>query len=158
MLGKVLLYNTRMDSKTKTIPQVLLENGFVRLEKEDLRRIRGFATWEKDGARIALASEALGVFRGFVNRYDGDGSEMTVQGLEVDPGQRRKGHARAVVSLVVEAADALGYTLYVEPVKIEQDDAAISWEALVIFYESLGFSFSDSSCKVMVLRARLAHA
>jgi GNAT superfamily N-acetyltransferase len=133
------------------IPQSLANAGFRKLEVGDPDKFHGFPTWEKDGVRISISNGSLRLSKGAVYRYD-DPNEITIQRVIVAPESRRKGRARAALLVILTAAEALGLSVYLEPVLLDKK-SDMTLQDLVRFYWSLGFVPDDEECRVMVWRS-----
>lgn len=131
-----------------SIPLELKESGFRALEPSDGRRFRGFPTWERDGVLMALSSGLLDVRKGAVCRCQSTGTDMTLEGLIVEPAEQGKGKARAAVQLLLSIADRHKTTVFVEPYPFESR-SNLDFMRLVRFYDGLGFVAVDPECRVM---------
>ena len=140
---------SRKNDSIKTIPNKLESNGFVRLEKENPRRYKNYATFERDGVRISLSSHVLEFDGRDVVKYSPDNGEMTIEAILVDPDKRGTGKAKEALKLVTDVADELGRTLYIEPAPLE-NDSGLNKAQLISLYQSTGFTATDSSSRVMI--------
>ena len=134
-------------AKYSSIPQGLVQLGYTLLPRGDARRFKSFGTWEKDGVRIALSNNVLGVERGAVMIYQADDREMTLEALITDPEQRGKGKATAALRELCTAADAAGQMLYLEPVQL--DASGLDVFQLKGLYAAAGFKRLGGKALVM---------
>ena len=81
--------------------------------------------------------------------YVGEEDEMTIEAIITDVELRGEGRASNAIREVLELADQLGKTLYLEPVQLDTD-SGMSVDDLIAFYKSVGFLSLDKECKVMV--------
>jgi hypothetical protein len=130
--------------------QAVVFDGFKRVDRGSAREYKEFATYERDGVRLAFASECLHYARGVVTRYDAAGTDsITLHAVIVDLEHRRIGKARKAVGDFLVRTDERGLSVYLEPVCIRSEDSP-SREVLVSFYESLGFAWADENKMVMI--------
>lgn len=133
--------------------QSLLAQGFERLPPSDPNAYadgtRRYATYRSNGVRVAFGSNrSLGEHRGTVVEYDAEESCAVLQALITDPDVRREGRARKVLEQVLQAADAAGLELYVEPVPLDKTQE-IERADLARFYSEFGFEAADDGGKVL---------
>lgn len=129
------------------------KHGFTLLDRTDPRVYKTgssqFPTFVRDGVRIAISSnQSLGVHRNDVYFYDGTASELILAALIVDPSARKQGHASRTMRDFVAAVDSSspgkaapgrGYSVFLEPVPIKKEGAAMSAAKLAAFYKKFGF-------------------
>ena len=133
----------------ESLDKYLTNNGFTFLPEDSKRNFQDFATFEKDGVRVALSNHALGYSKNRVMMITPVGkfaNSLTVQAIIVDKDKRNQGKAREAMQLLTDRADQTGTTLYVEPLPI--NDKTVTSEGLKKFYTSLGFEPKGE--KVMV--------
>lgn len=135
----------------------LLAAGFVRHEHHSERayvvgNVR-YPTYEKDGARFAF-----GAWDRFEEKYGGayvylaSPGHVTLRYLYTEPSCRRAGRASAVLEQIVTLADRYGFTLYLEPVALEEKNKRKQEAArlrLVAFYQRFGFVGTGPLARVM---------
>ena len=142
--------DTSSPSQVTSIPAGLVDRGYMLIPRGDARRFKGFGTWEKNGVRVALSGNLLMTDkRGDVTIYSGDDEAMTLEALITDSDQRRQGRGRAALLDVMELADTLGQTLYLEPVPLEKN-GDVDLDTLKRLYASVGFAAADARGKVMM--------
>lgn len=144
----------------KTPQTIMLEGlaaeGWTRLERGNPRRYRDAAgkeylTFERDGARVATCGGTnLWYENGSVTVYQGDPTDVVIEGLLVDQDKRRQGRASAALETMTALADQTGISLYIQPVQLEEGSMGI--EQLSAFYRAHGFCPQDKGGKVLVRR------
>lgn len=130
------------------IPAALVRSGFKKVEYGSSRQYKDFPTWEKDGARVSIASEILGESKSRVLRYSADNNEITICAIIVDPAHQGHGKASEILDTIINQADVLGIELYLEPVAMT-GYAGLSRDQLVNFYHSRGFVWDENSDRIM---------
>jgi hypothetical protein len=143
-------------AKPNFFKEVLPSLGYQRLERGSPRAYvdkggKEFPTYEKNGVRVAFASNEL-LFeddRGRVTVGMSEPTDLVFHFIGVDPGARKQGKATAALLDVVRAADTAGTTMYMEPVSL--DVAGLATEQLVNLYKRFGFDQAVAgSDKVLV--------